>query len=1256
MAEPRQAGAGRDELTDDDVLLEPHELVALAVQGSLGQHSGGLLEGRRREPRLGRQRRLSDAHQFRTSRGRLTALGENPTVLRLELDPLGEVAGQQTGVTGLDDRHATEHLAHDDLDVLGVDVHALADVDLLHLVDQVLLHGTGAEDPQNLLRVHRAQRELLADLDVVAVGDQQGHALGDGVGHRLRTIVRSHRDPSLLVVLLDLDPTRELGDRREAGRSTGLEELLHTRQTVRDVAFGAGHTTGVEGTHGQLGTGLADGLRCDDADGLADVDQLTGRERLAVALDAGAHRGVTGQHGADLDLAHPCRDELLDEHIAQLGAGRSRLGAIGTDGRSGQDTPVDGGFRVLVGTELAGLLDRDRKHQTLGRPAVVLTDDDILRDVDQTTGQVPRLCGLQRGIRQALAGAVRGDEVLQDREPLLVVGEDRACDDLALRVRHQTTHTGDLAHLHPVASGTRVHHPVDRVGRLEVLTHGLVDLVGRLGPDIDQLGIALDLGDQTEVTVLLDLRGLGLVLRDDLRLIGRGDHVGEREGRTRAGRPGEAVILQRIQGCGDLALVIALSESVDDAAQTLLADLALHEGEALGQRLVEVNGTQGGGEDDRVTLGPALGGLPVARRDDIREADVHRGVEVQLAAVVGHDRLGLGRELATDPGNVLTHRGEVVEADDHVLCGHGHGATVGRLEDVVAGQHQDAGLSLRLRRERQVHSHLVAVEVRVERGADERVQVDGLALDQLRLERLDAQTVQGGRTVQQHRVLGDDLFEHVPHLGARTLDHPLGGLDVLGVAELDQTLHHEGLEQLQRHALGQTALVQVQLRAVDDDGAGGVIHALAEQVLTETPLLALEHVGERLQRSVARSGDRPAAAAVVEQRIDRLLQHALLVVHDDLGRGEIEQSLEAVVAVDHAAVQVVEVGGREAATVQLHHRTQIRRDHRNGFQHHAHGRVGGGQERGDDLEALERAGLLLPLAGGDDLAQQHRLGLEVEVLEPTLERLGAHAALEVGAVTQLHRTVELLIALEISDLEGLEALPDAGDAVDLRVVLLADLGLLTLTGVADLALRVGLGTLLFELAEILLGGECAIVDRGVALVLELLDLEVEASLEIRHVVVTCLIVHCRDHVRGEVDDLLEILRRQVQQVAQAAGHALEVPDVGDGSSELHVPHALTAHGGLGDLHAAALADDALEAHALVLAAVALPVPGGAEDALAEQAVHLGLQGAVVDGLRLLDLAVGPAADVVGGRKTDAQLVEGIDVDHRCPSLDRKSGV
>ncbi len=91
---------------------------------------------------------------------------------------------------------------------------------------------------------------------------------------------------------------------------------------------------------------------------------------------------------------------------------------------------------------------------------------------------------------------------------------------------------------------------------------------------------------------------------------------------------------------------------------------------------------------------------------------------------------------------------------------------------------------------------------------------------------------------------------------------------------------------------------------------------------------------QRLQRPVAGAGDGAPAAAVVEQRVDGLLQHALLVVDDDLGRAEVEQPLEAVVAVDHAAVEVVEVGGREAPAVELHHGAQLRRDHGHGVEHH----------------------------------------------------------------------------------------------------------------------------------------------------------------------------------------------------------------------------------------------------------------------------------------------------------------------------------
>src|SRR5439155_10726898 len=114
---------------------------------------------------------------------------------------------------------------------------------------------------------------------------------------------------------------------------------------------------------------------------------------------------------------------------------------------------------------------------------------------------------------------------------------------------------------------------------------------------------------------------------------------------------------------------------------------------------------------------------------------------------------------------------------------------------------------------------------------------------------------------------------------------------------------------------------------------------------------------------------------------------------------------------------------------------------------------------------------------------------------------------------------------------------------------------------------------------------------------------------------------------------------------QPAGDALEVPYVRHRGGQLDVAHPLPAHLRPGDLHPAPLADDPLEADALVLTAVALPVPGRAEDLLAEQPVLFRLEGAVVDCFRLLDLAVRPLPDVLGGGQADTQLVEEVDVEH-----------
>ena len=86
--------------------------------------------------------------------------------------------------------------------------------------------------------------------------------------------------------------------------------------------------------------------------------------------------------------------------------------------------------------------------------------------------------------------------------------------------------------------------------------------------------------------------------------------------------------------------------------------------------------------------------------------------------------------------------GQVVQTEHHVLRRNGDGRAMRGRQNVVRRQHQRRCFDLRFRRQRNVDRHLVAVEIGVERGADQRVNLDGLAFDQHRLERLDAQTVQ----------------------------------------------------------------------------------------------------------------------------------------------------------------------------------------------------------------------------------------------------------------------------------------------------------------------------------------------------------------------------------------------------------------------------------------------------------------------------------------------------------------------------------
>ena len=192
---------------------------------------------------------------------------------------------------------------------------------------------------------------------------------------------------------------------------------------------------------------------------------------------------------------------------------------------------------------------------------------------------------------------------------------------------------------------------------------------------------------------------------------------------------------------------------------------------------------------------------------------------------------------------------------------------------------------------------------------------------------------------------------------------------------------------------------------------------------------------------VAGAGDRPAAAAVVDQRVTGFLEHPLLVADDDLRGAQLEQSLEPVVAVDDAPVEVVQVGGREAATVELDHRAQVRRDDRQDRQDHPVGPGAAAAEGLDQAQPLDR--LLAALAGaGPDLdVERASQLLEIHPADDLADRLGPHPRAEDAAALGA-RAVALIEVAVLGLAERLHRLERLELVAQLAQLVLGALGLL----------------------------------------------------------------------------------------------------------------------------------------------------------------------------------------------------------------------
>ena len=507
-----------------------------------------------------------------------------------------------------------------------------------------------------------------------------------------------------------------------------------------------------------------------------------------------------------------------------------------------------------------------------------------------------------------------GDEVLVHGQTFPEVCRDGGLDDGTIGTGHQAPHPSQLTDLRGGApsAGVSVHingvegvlldlFPITVPHRLlgEAIHHGLSDFIVRPGPDIDDLVVLLALGHKTRRVLPFDLLDLGFRSVDHGDLSSGNLKVVNADGAARAGgvlKPGVHELVGEDHRFLKSDVAIA---GIQKRRNGFLRHGLVHhvEGQLLGHDFTEQGAADGGiGQHEALFL------RPLFRFHQLCHAHLHPRMEGHLTGAEGPAHFPHVGESHAFPGDVNGFPGHVVEPEHHVLGRHDDRLAARRGQDVVRGHHQRPRLELGFEGQGHVHSHLVAVEVRVVCRANEGVKLNGLPFNQHGFEGLNAETVQRWRPVQKHRVFADDVGEDIPHLRGLPLNHLLrcfdGGRQAAGL----ELAEDKGLEELKGHFLRQTALVQLEGRPHHDHGSARVINALPEQVLTETTLLTLDHVREGLQGPLVRTGNGTTATTVIQQRIHRFLQHALFVAYDDVRRAEVQQALQTVIPVDHPPI------------------------------------------------------------------------------------------------------------------------------------------------------------------------------------------------------------------------------------------------------------------------------------------------------------------------------------------------------------------
>ena len=353
--------------------------------------------------------------------------------------------------------------------MLVVDFHTLKPVNSLNLLDHIILHCTDTLDLQDIMRIHTTFGQTISGFQYLSIHNTNSGSVRNKISLRISRFHIRHSNLSFFLGVTDAYHTWNLCDDRKTLRLPSFKKLFDTRKTLCNIT--AGHTACMECTHGQLCTRLTDRLGCNNPYRFTYLYRFAGSHIRSVTLRADTYFAAASQNSTDFHFlngsacladtfTHDTGSTLRCNHMVRLNQNFSVFIADCLTGISSGDTFLKT-FNFFFSIHESAHIHT--WNLVFLAAAIRFTDNQFLRHVNQTSGQITRVSCTQSRIRQTLTGSMGRHKVFQYVQTFTEIGLDRQLNGVTGGICHQSTHTCQLFDLLIRTTRSGICHHIDIV-------------------------------------------------------------------------------------------------------------------------------------------------------------------------------------------------------------------------------------------------------------------------------------------------------------------------------------------------------------------------------------------------------------------------------------------------------------------------------------------------------------------------------------------------------------------------------------------------------------------------------------------------------------------------------------------------------------------------------------------------------------------------------------------------------------------------